>query len=350
MRKQLLGAVVAATTALLGLGTLPAPTAHAATPLGAISGTVTAEVGGLPLDNIKVVAFQQLTEDGVTGWGPVRFAETQPTGTYVLYAEPGTYRLGFVECAQACADPTYAPEFYDDVATVAEAKDLTVTDNEILPGIDAALAPGRLVSGHVSEPDDSDAANALVAAYADGTTSPTYTAKADADGDYALVVPAGSYRFGFVDAPREHGEFYADKRTLATADAVPVDADVPNLDIHLDLPQVRNVAGGEPAVNGIPRVGDTLAAAHGVWYPFESGYTFTYEWFRSGSAVAIGAGATLVVPPAAQGGDDHRPGDRRARGPYEQHRDLRADHAHRAGADRAEGHRAARDLGRAQGR
>lgn len=307
MRKQFLGAVVAATTALLGLGTLPAPAAHAVDPLGAISGTVTAQVGGLPLDDITVVAFQQLTQDGVTVWAPVAFAETQPTGTYLLYAKPGTYRLEFVECAEPCADPTYAPEFYNDVATVAQAQDLTVTDNQVLPGINAALAPGYLVAGHVTGPDAEAVTSGTVAAYTpDGSDwEASYGAKLSAGGAYAMVVPAGSYRFGFFGKGRNYApEYHTDKATVAAADTVVVGADKPNLDAQLALIQVQNNPSVQPTVNGVARVGSTLAATSGAWLPQApqgASYSYTYQWFRSGSAQPIGAGTTLVVPQAAQG-------------------------------------------------
>lgn len=302
MRKHLTGAVVAATAALLGLGTLTTPAAGAeAAPFGMITGKVTAEVGGLPLDDIAVVGYEQQTKDGVTLWVPVIFAETKLTGDYVLYGSPGTYRVQFVECADPCTNPTYASEFYDDVATVTEAQSITLADNQIRPGVNAALAPGYLVSGHLTDPVGEDVAEGRVAAYLPDGTTATYSATTEADGTYSMVVPAGDYRFGFTDKDGTYGEFFEDERTLATADSVSVSADVPDLDVQLDLVQVQNVTDAEPTIHGIKRVGDTLAAAPGLWYPFSDQYGYTYAWFRSGSAQPIGTGSTLLVPQAAQG-------------------------------------------------
>lgn len=307
MRKHLTGVVVAATTALLGLGTLAAPAAQAAEPIGAITGKVTAVASGLPLDDIAVVAYQQLTQDGVTLWGPVAFAETGPTGDYILYGSPGTYRLQFVECVDPCTDPTYAPEFYNDVATITDAQSLTISDNQILPGINAALSAGYLVSGHVTGPDAENVTDGTVTAYTlDGADwDASYTAKLGAGGAYSMVVPAGGYRFGFVGKGRKYApEYHADKTTVTAADTVAVGADKPGLDAQLALIQVQNNPNVKPTVNGVPRVGDTLQATSGAWIPQPdqgTAYTYTYAWFRSGSAQPIGTGSTLVVPPAAQG-------------------------------------------------
>ncbi|WP_408898553.1 hypothetical protein ACJ5H2_05430 [Nocardioides sp. R1-1] len=308
MRQHLIAALAATTTALLALGTVATPaTAAEAEPFGMITGKVTAAATGLPLDDIAVVGYQQHTQDGVTLWVPVVFAETGPTGDYVLYGSPGDYRVQFVECADPCTDPAYAPEFYNDVATITDAQTLTVTDNQIRPGVNAALAAGHLVSGTVTGPDAEKVTDGTVTAYTpDGSGwEASYSAKLRAGGTYAMVVPAGGYRVGFVGKGRHYApEFHADSPTLAGAQTVTVGADRPGLDAQLDLVQVQNNQFVRPTVNGVPRVGSTLEATSGAWLPEPdpgTAYAYTYAWFRSGSAAPIGSGKTLLVPEAALG-------------------------------------------------
>ncbi|WP_344110804.1 hypothetical protein [Nocardioides humi] len=307
MRTHFLGAVVATTAALLGLGTLAAPAVRAddPTPIGTISGTVTAEAGGAPLSGITVAAWQEITVDGTTGWGPVAFATTGATGTYTLYGSPGEYRLQFLQCTGTCTDPAYAPEFYDDVATLAEAAPLTIADHVDLPGIDAALSAGHAISGTVTGPDAEAVNQGTVTAYVRSGDEwrPTYTAPLTDGGGYLLVVPDGSYRVGFAGRGRNYArEYYADAATLEDATTITTDgADVPDTDAQLDLVQVQNIQGVEPTINGVPRVGDTLVATPGAWLPQSDEYAYHYAWFRSGSAQPIGTGSTLVVPLSAQG-------------------------------------------------
>ncbi|MBM7516012.1 carboxypeptidase regulatory-like domain-containing protein [Nocardioides nitrophenolicus] len=299
MRKQLMGAATVATAttaALLGLGTLVAPTAHAADPHGFVTGTVTADAGGAGLEGVAVGAWFQKPDQS---WTAV-WVTTDSAGRYKVPAPPGDTRIQFVECGPSCTDPSYAPEFYDDVATRADAQVISVADGQTVSGVDAALAAAYLVSGQVTAPDDSAAADAYVVVYGEDDTL-LAQARTGADGRYRLVLPAGSYRFAYADATLTHGEFYEDERSLADATPVVVGADKTDLDVHLDLNQVRNAPDSPPAINGIARVGDTLAAGPGLWYPFSGDYTYTYAWYRTGSAQPIGTQPTLKVPPAALG-------------------------------------------------
>lgn len=54
-----------------------------------------------------------------------------------------------------------------------------------------------------------------------------------------------------------------------------------------------------PTVSGEPRVGATLTAIRGTWAP--SGVTYTYQWFRNGSAIRGASGKTYFVAAADRG-------------------------------------------------
>jgi hypothetical protein len=272
---------------------------------GQITGTVTAEAGGAPLAEVQVVALDEETYeyDGetYTDWIPVGFASTDATGEYTLNAPPGTHRIGFSEDCSG-ADCRYLTEYYDDAATPEQGVGVTVAGPAtVTPDIDAALAEGSQISGTLTDNAHAPVEDASVTVYAQdgGDWSAVAWTWSDRHGNYAALVPDGSYRVGFTSWDGSFtDEFYDDSHTLADADTVVVaGADKPHVDATLGLSLLSDTAPSIPDAD--PKVGETVTADPGTWSATPD--AFTYRWFQAGTAEPIGTSKDLVVPAGALG-------------------------------------------------
>lgn len=101
-------------------------------PLGTVSGTVTDDDTGAPIERICV---------GTSGEYGSQWGLTGEDGTYVVAAEPGETRVVFFDCSIEYEEYEYYPaEYYDDVTYWEDATVLTVSSGVEIAGIDAGLA------------------------------------------------------------------------------------------------------------------------------------------------------------------------------------------------------------------
>jgi 5-hydroxyisourate hydrolase-like protein (transthyretin family) len=218
--------VVVASTVLPGSALTGASAVGTAT----ISGHVTD--GTVDLPDIDVTAYQLVAGT----WTAVgAFTSTDVDGTYTIDGlDDGTYRVGFQDLAAA----DFAPEYYDDAATLATATNVATSTATPATAVDAVLAPASRIRGNVTGPDG-PAAGVAVTAYelVGGAWQP-----ADADpvstgsnGSYDLGgLRAGTYRIGFRDTFGNLAvEFYDDAPTVDEAVGIVVDGDAPNVDAAL---------------------------------------------------------------------------------------------------------------------
>ncbi len=106
----------------------------ALTPAGGISGTVTNEGGG----SFPLLTVTALTWDG-SEWQPFKSFIAAYESSYQLLGLPaGSYRVRF-RGSSIFNPESGIIEFYDDVETVEEGIDVSVTAGEITAGIDAVL-------------------------------------------------------------------------------------------------------------------------------------------------------------------------------------------------------------------
>ena len=98
-----------------------------------ISGTVSAAAGA-PLGETSVNAFELVSGN----WRNVGWATTDADGEYTLKVAAGSYRVGFNLYSTSTSNAT---EYFDDVKTIDDAKDLVVGGGLALAGINAELAP-----------------------------------------------------------------------------------------------------------------------------------------------------------------------------------------------------------------
>lgn len=159
-------------------------------PGGVIAGNVSA-VGGQALDEVEVCA---------TPVGPSSIkscGETGPSGAYELHSLPtGSYRVGF--WGQG-ASAEYAPEYFDDKASLGQASSVAVTAGSITPSIDAALEKGAQIRGFVTAALGGAALGGIpVCVFPAVSTAAEACVETTAGGGYALIgLREGSYQVGF---------------------------------------------------------------------------------------------------------------------------------------------------------
>lgn len=108
---------------------------------GAITGTVTAENTGAPLEGVPVQVIE------AANGRPRSTVRTAADGTYIATGlHPGRYLVWANPLQQ-----NYLPEWYDDSSTREGADPVTVTVNETTRDINLALTPGSVISGRVIE-------------------------------------------------------------------------------------------------------------------------------------------------------------------------------------------------------
>jgi hypothetical protein len=166
---------------------------------GSIAGTVTDEGTGQPIAGIRACA-----RDG-EGFDR-RCAFSGPTGQYQLNGLPaGSYNVEY----EGGNRVNYLREFYEDAETWAQAEDVAVTVAATTEGIDAKLAPGAQILGHVSEIGSGVPLEDVMvcAEEADpfGYQACDWT---DAAGDYAIrSIPPGTYLVAFEPESLPTGRF-----------------------------------------------------------------------------------------------------------------------------------------------
>ncbi|HEV7483021.1 MAG TPA: carboxypeptidase-like regulatory domain-containing protein [Solirubrobacterales bacterium] len=179
---------------------------------GSIGGTVTDE-GGQPIADIRACAIDP---EGI----PTRCANTGTNGEYQLNGLPtGEYDVEY----EGGNRVNYLSEFYEDAETSAEATDVTVTAPALTPDINAKLAPGAQILGHVSAVDTgTPLADEMVCVEEQPPGEYEACDWTDSAGNYAIrSIPSGTYvvAFGveFLPFGRTAGQWWQGASTRAGA-------------------------------------------------------------------------------------------------------------------------------------
>jgi len=235
---------------------------------GSISGTVTEEGTGTPLPDICVAVFNMASDF-------LAFELTDSSGNYTVAlpaGEPG-FRLWFFDCGLPA---TYIWEWYDDKADFDSADFVPVTPGSETTGIDAALAVGGSISGHVTEEGTGTPLPDICVNVFDTSFGWLGFGLTDSSGDYTVGgLPTGDYKVEFYDCgdPATHvTEWYNNKADFDAADLVHVTqpSETPGINAAL-------VVGG--SISGMvtdERTGDPLpnicvASEYGFGYTDSSG-------------------------------------------------------------------------------
>ena len=156
---------------------------------GSISGTVTDENTGLPIEGIFACAIDH---EGI----PPRCALSNGNGEYKLNGLPsGEYSVEF----EGGNRVNYLREFYKDAETWGAATKVGVTAPATTSGIDDELAPGAQILGHVSQVGTgAPLADVFVCALEPAPGERQGCDTTDSEGNYAIrSLEAGTYLVAF---------------------------------------------------------------------------------------------------------------------------------------------------------
>jgi 5-hydroxyisourate hydrolase-like protein (transthyretin family) len=218
---------------------------------GHITGRVT-DSAGLPVN--ADVTVQRLVEGS---WQQAGSASASEGGNGVYDVQglvAGDYRVQFSSPSHA---RTYSTEWWDDVTRPADATTIAVAEGQTVSGIDAELADWVPdIGGRVTNAGGSGIPGVLVEALRQpapgedwGSADMVYT---DADGDYGLNVPEGTYRLRFVPSTFDYArEFYHDAPDLDRAQDVVLGA-VPVTGVDEVLQRHGRIGGRVEAQGGAP--------------------------------------------------------------------------------------------------
>ncbi|MDJ0770864.1 MAG: carboxypeptidase regulatory-like domain-containing protein [Ilumatobacter sp.] len=216
---------------------------------GSISGTAVDETAA-PIAGIDVIACP-------SAGGPCLSDTTIAGGTYSITAQPGDYRIEFV-------DPTltFVDEFWMDAYDAFAAAPVTVLADTDTPGIDGVLELAAVITGIVTDETGTPIAGANVdgcrfinncMAWYSTTTDAAglYSLAGLRPGDYAVQAWAGS---GFVT------EYYDDAYNSFDALLVPAAAGTTTPGIDIELEVAGAIAGTVTDTTGVPIAGVNVRA------------------------------------------------------------------------------------------
>lgn len=206
-RTRLLSVVAAGALATAAFTAGVAAPASAA-PVG-VTTTVT-DAAGNPVEGYVTAYLGQ--SDGTYSWEDGQYVAD---GRMNLPLEPGTYKFEFQS-----VDGTLAPEFYSDKPDLASADAVAVTGPTALAPVVLASAP--TATGRVVNAAGRPVRGGQVSLHAGGDF--VSAARIDRDGTFRVGAPlAGSYKLR-VSANGYATEWYSDKTTEETADAITLGA------------------------------------------------------------------------------------------------------------------------------
>lgn len=169
-------------------------------PTGRIQGSVTDEQG-IPLPAIQVSAYDAF---GLYSGDAVAATATAQDGSYLFSALPeGTYVVKFEERFTPFTAAQWVTEYYSNAQAPAQATWLTVQAEQVLTGINAALARKGWLRGQVTDMAGTPLADIRVCLFdrnADQLWLSQEMVVTGPDGEFGFFAPPGDYRLGFEHA------------------------------------------------------------------------------------------------------------------------------------------------------
>ena len=230
---------------------------------GVFSGTVTAEVGGAPLNNVSVTAY-----DAASG-NSKGSNTTDASGVYRIGGlAAGNYKLRFTDNTGL-----YLREYYNDKPDLASANPVAVT-NGVTTTVNAALTFGGRIAGRVtSAGSGSGIASVSVSAARQDGSSPSGSATTDADGYYTTTaLYTGVYQVSFDPPPPYWSETYDNLRPGYGFTAVTVTLGLTTTNINAALRTGYLISG---TVTGSGPLEDVYVTAYRGNDYYETDYAYT---------------------------------------------------------------------------
>jgi 5-hydroxyisourate hydrolase-like protein (transthyretin family) len=235
----------------------PTPGVNAAMQAGGqITGTVTDASSHVGIGKISVTAYD--SSGNFAGR-----ASTASGGTYTISAlGTGSYK---VEFSSRFGAGNYAPQYYNNKATLATADPVAVTAGSPTPGINAAMQPGGQITGTVTDASShAGIANISVTAY-DSSGKFVASAATASGGTYTISsLGTGSYKveFSSLGAGNYLTQYYNNKATLASAEPVAVTAGSPTPGINAAMQAGGQITGTVTDASSHAAVANAFVAAY----------------------------------------------------------------------------------------
>ena len=197
--------------------------------IGYISGRITDETSGQPIEGVYVELYGQPFD-----WGNSRpLITTDENGEYKVGYTPGDYTVRFN--LQSLGSDPYAQELNYIGKTYNSNQVFSVVAGSMIEGIDAQLKPGGTITGRVTDPVGNGLNNGVAYAYSSDNTLVSYS-WTDGNGNYRIErLPMGNYKV------RARGGVYGSmwydgKGSLDDGLPVPVRVGMttPNIDLQLE--------------------------------------------------------------------------------------------------------------------
>jgi hypothetical protein len=267
---------------------------------GSLSGTVTSAASGAGLGDVTV------SVEGET----FRSTVTEPNGHYTLeHLAPGSYVIDF------------SPNLGEYVGQSGQA---TITEGGATV-TNAALRQGGKISGRVT---DAYTHNGIgkIEVDAFSSTSGSGFATTNENGEYTISgLSSGSYKLGyfwdFSEAeekaaekaprliPKYITQYFNGQPSQATANTVGASEDSNTTGINVAMVPSSPMNTALPTISGAPTVGSPLSCSSGSWtgeslslsvgWPLTT--PFSYQWMRSGAAIAGSTSPSYLVQAADLG-------------------------------------------------
>ena len=211
---------------------------------GEISGLVTNERTGVPIEGVFVCAFPAPSGGGAS----VECAVTKSNGEYrIAGLAEGNYDVDFVGVPGGPL--TYVPQFYEDASSEETAKAVSVTAGKLVTGINAALIEAGRISGRVVNANTSLPLEGVFVCALLNLQSGVSCAVTEANGQYTISeLPPGQYRVGFA-LEGYRTQYYNGHSNFEEGQEVKVEAEQTTPSINAALVPIVKPA---PKVGGLP--------------------------------------------------------------------------------------------------
>jgi hypothetical protein len=182
---------------------------------GEITGKVTAAVGGMPIEDIKVCAYE------IGGEFVAQCTSTGANGEYAITRMPeAEYNVDFYSVSGS-----YVTQYYNNKSSLASATKVPVSEGIVTEGIDAALVAAGQISGKVTDAGSAAPLEDIkVCAYESGGEAVVECTSTGSGGEYAISRLADAeYTVEFYAVSGEYvTQYYNDKALFTEANKVAV--------------------------------------------------------------------------------------------------------------------------------
>ena len=153
---------------------------------GVVSGHVS-DASGAPLKGISVAAYNDNGSQRIV-------TQTDATGGYTLLLPPGEFRVAAFD-----TNVVFATQFYPQHFLFSSASTLSVAVAQTTSAIDFVLVRGAVFSGTITDQQTGVPIGGISVGAFDAAGNMMSVGIADNSGNYALVVPPGSYKLAAFD-------------------------------------------------------------------------------------------------------------------------------------------------------